>query len=79
MALIDTMNQMTNLLEDLSKDLIKVQRGNKAAAQRVRIGTIKLTKIGKGFRKESMLAEKSGRFKKKPIKRAKSKKKKSRS
>jgi len=78
MALIDTMNQMTNLLEDLSKDLIKVQRGNKAAAQRVRMGTIKLTKIGKGFRKESMLAEKSGRFKKKPIKRAKPKKKKTR-
>jgi phage-related minor tail protein len=76
MALVDTMNQMTHLLEDLSKDLIKVQRGNKAAAQRVRMGTIKLTKIGKGFRKESMLAEKSGRFKKKTVKRAKSKKKK---
>lgn len=69
---------MTHLLEDLSKDLIKVQRGNKAAAQRVRMGTIKLTKIGKGFRKESVLAEKSGRFKKKTVKRAKSKKKKSR-
>ena len=78
MALTDTMNQMTHLLEVLSKDLIKVQRGNKAAAQRVRMGTIKLTKIGKGFRKESMLAEKSGRFKKKTVKRAKSKKKKSR-
>ena len=78
MALIDTMNQMTDLLEGLRRDLIKVQRGNKAAAQRVRIGTIKLTKIGKGFRKESMLAEKNGRLKKKTLKRAKSKKKKSR-
>ncbi len=78
MALIDTMNQMTNLLEGLSRDLVKVQRGNKAAAQRVRIGTIKLTKIGKGFRKESMQAEKSGRLKKKTLKRPKSKKKKSR-
>jgi hypothetical protein len=79
MALIDTMNQMSHLLEDLGKDLVKVQRGNKAAAQRVRIGTIKLTKIGKGFRKESVLAEKNGRLKKKTLKRAKSKKKKSRS
>jgi hypothetical protein len=69
---------MTHLLEGLSRDLVKVQRGNKAAAQRVRIGTIKLTKIGKGFRKESMLAEKNGRLKKKTLKRLKSKKKKSR-
>jgi len=77
MALVDTMNQMTNLLTELGKDLVKVQRGNKAAAQRVRIGTIKLTKVGKGFRKESMLAEKSGRFKQKVSKRPKVKKKKS--
>jgi hypothetical protein len=78
MALIDTMNQMTHLLADLEKDLAKVQRGNKAAAQRVRIGTIKLTKVGKGFRKESVLAEKTGRFKQKVLKRTKLKKKKSR-
>jgi hypothetical protein len=78
MALIDTMNQMTHLLADLEKDLAKVQRGKKAAAQRVRIGTIKLTKVGKGFRKESVLAEKTGRFKQKVLKRTKLKKKKSR-
>jgi hypothetical protein len=65
MALVDTMNQMSHLLEKMGKDLVKVERGNKAAAQRVRIGTIKFTKISKGFRKESMLAEKSGRFKQK--------------
>lgn len=78
MALTDTMNQMSHLLAALEKDLIKVQRGNKAAAQRVRIGTIKLSKIGKGFRKESMQAEKIGKFKKKSLKRPKVKKKKSR-
>ncbi len=78
MALVDTMNQMAHLLTALEKDLAKVQRGNKSAAQRVRIGTIKLTKIGKGFRKESMLAEKMGRLKKKSLKRLKIKKKKSR-
>jgi len=76
MALNDTLNQMTNLLEDLGKDLQKVQRGNKAAAQRVRMGTIKLTKISKGFRKESVLAEKSGKFKQKMLNRAKNKRKK---
>jgi len=78
MALTDTMNQMSHLLAALEKDLIKVQRGNKAAAQRVRIGTIRLSKIGKGFRKESMQAEKTGKFKKKALKRPKVKKKKSR-
>ena len=66
MALSDTMNELNHLLSSLIKDLPKVHRGNKAAAQRVRTGTIKLEKIAKRFRKESVSAEKSGRFKKKP-------------
>lgn len=66
MSLTETMNQLNHLLQSVSKDLTKVQRGNKAAAQRVRVGTIKLEKIAKVFRKESVQAEKSGKFKKKP-------------
>jgi hypothetical protein len=65
MSLTETMNQLNHLLMTLTKDLLKVNRGNKAAAQRVRVGTIKLEKIAKKFRKESVVAEKSGRFKKK--------------
>lgn len=66
MSLNETMNHLNHLLQSVSKDLTKVQRGNKAAAQRVRVGTIKLEKLAKLFRKESVAAEKSGKFKKKP-------------
>lgn len=65
MALYETMNQLNHLLISLTKDLAKAYRGNKTAAQRVRTGTIKLEKIAKIFRKESVTAEKSGKVKKK--------------
>lgn len=66
MAFTETMNQLNQLLVSLAKDLMKVHRGNKAAAQRVRTGTIKLERVAKIFRKESVQAEKSGKLKKKP-------------
>jgi len=59
------MHQLEQLLTSLTKDMIKAHRGNKTAAQRIRTGTIKLEKIGKVFRKESVRAEKTGKFKKK--------------
>lgn len=65
MSLNETMTQLNHLLIQLIKDLSKSSRGNKTAAQRVRTGTIKLEKLGKIFRKESVAAEKSGKFKKK--------------
>lgn len=65
MALSETINNLNHILELLSKDLPKVYRGNKSAAQRIRTGTVKLEKIAKLFRKESVWAEKSGKFKKK--------------
>lgn len=77
MALADTINHLNHLLNALLKDLSKVVRGNKTAAQRVRTGTIKLEKVAKLFRKESVHAEKSGKLKKKSLgKKGKSKKKK---
>lgn len=66
MALNNTINTMNNLLCGISKDLEKATRGNKAASQRVRTGTVKLEKIAKLYRKESITAEKSGKFKKVP-------------
>jgi hypothetical protein len=71
MALTETMGTLENILTDLTKDLQKVARGNKSAAQRVRVGTIRLEKIGKLFRKESVNAEKSGKSKKKKAKKKK--------
>ena len=67
MLLPETIQQLHCLLVRISKDLVKVQRGNKAASQRVRTGTIMLERIAKVFRKESIYAEKVGKFKKKSV------------
>jgi hypothetical protein len=62
MGLNDTTKHMRELLCGISVDLEKASGGNKAAAQRVRTGTIKLEKVAKNYRKESINAEKSGSF-----------------
>lgn len=74
MSLKDTMNHLNHLLTTLTKDLGKVYRGNRTAAQRVRVGTIRLERLAKTFRKESVAAEKSGRLKRKPLSKLKRKK-----
>ncbi|HSX10229.1 MAG TPA: hypothetical protein VLF94_00725 [Chlamydiales bacterium] len=71
MSLHETMGKLEHILIGVSKDLQKVSRGNRAAAQRVRVGTINLEKIGKLFRKESVAAEKSGKARKKKAKKRK--------
>lgn len=58
MAFKDTINAMRQHLIELSHDLEKATAGNRAAAQRVRTGSIKFAKTAKLFRKESILAEK---------------------
>lgn len=74
MTLSDTIHQLSSLLAQISKDLVKVIKGNKSAAQRVRTGTIRLEKVAKLFRKESILSEKGGKLKKKSSSRTASKK-----
>ena len=64
MALKDTTNKIKNLLSEITSDLEKAERGNKAAAQRVRTGTICLEKTAKLYRKESIAVEKKGGLKK---------------
>lgn len=71
MALNETMTKLEHILHGVTKDLSKVGRGNRAAAQRVRVGTLRLEKIGKLFRKESIAAEKTGKLKKKKQKKRK--------
>jgi hypothetical protein len=66
MALNNTINTMNNLLAAITKDLEKSTRGNKAASQRVRTGTVRLEKVAKLYRKESITAEKGGKLKKAP-------------
>lgn len=64
MSLRDTVSQLSDLLESVAYDLGKASRGYKAAAQRVRTGTVKLEKLAKKYRKESVAAEKGGQRKK---------------
>jgi hypothetical protein len=73
MALSDTIQQLQHLLSQMTKDLSKVVRGNKTAAQRVRTESIRFQKVSKLFRKESLHAEKSSRLKKKKALRKKKK------
>ncbi len=70
MALNDTVKRMRELLAGISVDLEKAVGGNKAASQRVRTSTIRLEKIAKTFRKESIASEKSGGMKKQSQKKA---------
>lgn len=62
MSLAETLGLLEDLLQDLGKDLPKVFRGNQSAAQRVRVGTLRLEKLGKLFRKESVAAQKGGKL-----------------
>jgi hypothetical protein len=54
MAFNDTMKKLEAVLTNVTKDLEKVKKGNKSAAQRVRVRTIELEKVAKDFRKESL-------------------------
>lgn len=68
MSIKDTFKQMRELLTHIIGDLEKSENGNKAASQRVRTGTVKLEKIAKVYRKESIANEKKTKGQKKPHK-----------
>ena len=68
MGLKETIESMKTHLHQISRDLDKGTNGNKAASQRVRTGTIKLDKVAKKYRKESVAFEKKGGKKKAPKK-----------
>ncbi len=75
MSIKDTYKHLRELLANITLDLEKSENGNKAASQRVRTGTVKLEKIAKLFRKESISSEKKNKGQKKPAKSAGSAKK----
>ena len=74
MAIKETYKHLKDLLTAINHDLDKAENGNKAASQRVRTGTVKLEKIAKLFRKESIKTEKATKGTKKPAKKAAAKK-----
>jgi hypothetical protein len=57
MGLKETISAMRQDLAELAENLEKAAEGNRAAAQRVRTGTIKFAKTAKVYRKESVDAE----------------------
>jgi Histone H1-like protein Hc1 len=74
MSIKDTYKHLRELLSNITADLEKSENGNKAASQRVRTGTVKLEKIAKLFRKESISTEKKTKGQKRPSKAAGAKK-----
>lgn len=75
MALKETIKHLRDLLNNITHDLQKAEGGNKAASQRVRTGTVKLEKVAKHYRKESIKGEKSApKAARKPAKKAAHKK-----
>ncbi len=68
MSLKDTTKHLKDLLCNIASDLEKADGGNKAASQRVRTGTVKLEKIAKAFRKESISNERKTQGQKRPAK-----------
>ncbi|KPK33617.1 MAG: hypothetical protein AMS24_00480 [Chlamydiae bacterium SM23_39] len=60
MVLKETIKKMHGMLSSMKKDLEKAEKGNRAASQRVRTGSVKFSKVSKIFRKESVAAEKKG-------------------
>lgn len=70
MAIKETYKHLKDLLVAITHDLDKAEGGNKAASQRVRTGTVRLEKVAKLFRKESIKSEKQTKGTKKPAKKA---------
>lgn len=74
MAVKETHKHLKDLLTAITHDLDKAEGGNKAAAQRVRTGTVKLEKVAKVYRKESIKNEKQTKGTKRPAKKTAAKK-----
>jgi Histone H1-like protein Hc1 len=70
MALHNTINTLKDLLNKITHDITKAEGGNKAASQRVRTMTVRLEKIAKSYRKESIANEKQNKGSKKSSKKA---------
>lgn len=70
MSFLQTTEELVELLQTILEDVPKMLKGNKTAAQRIRTKTVKIAKISKVWRKESLDQER-----KKVIRKKKEKKK----
>jgi len=61
MPLKETVGHLRKLLAAMQHDLDKAERGYRAAAKRVRTGSVQFAKVAKCYRKESVAAEKKRR------------------
>lgn len=59
MALKTTVADMRELMHEIMQNLEKSERGNRSAAQRARLCSIRFEKAAKRFRKESIAEAKS--------------------
>ncbi len=71
MAFLETTEELVELLQMILEDVPKMLKGNKTAAQRIRTKTIKITKVSKVWRKESLDQEKKKNSRKKKEKKKK--------
>lgn len=62
-SLQHTIKNLKDLLGRITHDLGKAEGGNKAASQRVRTNTVKLEKVAKSYRKESIAEERTRKSK----------------
>lgn len=61
MAIKETTASIKKLLSHISHDIEKAEKGNKAASQRVRTNTVRLEKLAKLYRKESIAFDKKNK------------------
>ena len=58
MSFLQTTEELTQLLETVLEDVPKMMKGNKTAAQRIRTKTVRIAKVAKLWRQESLDQEK---------------------
>ena len=55
---------MRDIILEMLIDVEKAENGNSTAARRLRVKSVEFNKISRDYRRESMVAEKTGEFKK---------------
>ncbi len=65
MSIAGSIKEMRELIEEILKDLPKAEKGNKSAAQRVRVNTVSFEKASKSYRRDTIEQDKAAEKQKK--------------